>query len=363
MSHFLHDYIAGQLNEHLGRRRVVVWYDPCREFASFVRELAGEHVGTGPSEVLLGGIPVQLAVHDGSLYSLRNRVESLVGGDQPAPVLLYLPGLGSDPHGSVLMELELAGLRWERPLKAVARIALRQRFTDGVVDELLNRQNVTYDDLVAAVGSDGGTAPSVLKTLLGGRAAEEQLATWFASPGLDPEIAAKEAQEELSKLLRTSLDLTVESAPLDKWRSIAVRFVLAVEFRADLGADSPNELAEVPITTAEVEANARAIARRLRRDHAGVYEDLADRAAHELNLGPASIDALTLGAVDTFRFEEAALLERCGELLRNGAYERRHRPGRRPGQQLLARAFPRAPGAVGSCAIGGGARCRRRRGR
>jgi hypothetical protein len=322
MSHLLHDYLAAQLNEHLSRRRVVVWYDPRREFASFVRELAGEDPVPGPREVLLAGIPVQLAIHDGSLYSLRNRVEPLVAGDQPAPVLLYLPGLGSDPHGSVLMELELAGLRWERPLKAVARIALRQRFTDGVVDELLNRQNVTYDDLVSAVVSDSGTAPSVLKTLLRGRSAEEQLSTWFASPGLDAEIAAKEAQEELNKLLRSSLDLTVEGASLDKWRSIAVRFVLAVEFRADLSTDPPKELAEVSGTTAEVEQNARAIAERLRRDHATVYEELADRAAQELNLGPASIDALSLGAVDTFRFEEAALLERCGELLRDRNYER-----------------------------------------
>lgn len=321
MNHLLYNYIASQLNEHLSRDRVVVWYDPRREFTSFVRELAGEDIVPGPREVLLGGIALQLAVHDGSLYSLRSRVEPLVAGDEPASVLLYLPGVSSDPHGSVLMELELAGLRWERPFKAVARVALRQRFTDGVVDELLNRQNVTYDDLVTAVGSETGTVPSVLKTLLGGRSAEEQLATWFASPALDDEIVAKEAQAELSKLLRSWLDLTVEGASLDKWRSIAVRFVLAVEFRADLGSDPPKELADVCVAPVEVERRARAIAQRLRRDHAGVYEHLADRAARELNLGPASIDALSLGAVDTFRFEEVALLERCGELLRAGNYQ------------------------------------------
>ena len=38
-----------------------------------------------------------------------------------------------------------------------------------------------------------------------------------------------------------------------------------------------------------------------------------NEAAAELKLSSRSIDALALGTVDTFRFEEAALLVRCGE--------------------------------------------------
>ena len=117
MSHLLHDYIVGQLGERVDRRRIVVWYDPRREFASFVRELGGDESVPGPREVRLGTMPVQLAVYDGSLYSLRTRVEPLIAGDNPASVF-YLPGLGRDPHASVLMELELAGDRWERSFKA-----------------------------------------------------------------------------------------------------------------------------------------------------------------------------------------------------------------------------------------------------
>ena len=322
MSHLLHDYIVGQLGERVDRRRIVVWYDPRREFASFVRELGGDESVPGPREVRLGTMPVQLAVYDGSLYSLRTRVEPLIAGDNPASVLLYLPGLSRDPHASVLMELELAGDRWERSFKAVARVALRRRFTDGVVDDLLNPQNVTYDDLVAAVDSDSGTAPSVLKSILTGRSAEEQLAAWLASPALDAEISAKDAQEELRKLLRAALDLTAEGTSLAKWRSVTARFVLALDFRADLNADPPKELSEVVATSTEAEQSARAIAKLLRRDHPAVYKDLADRAAQELNLHPGVVDALSLGAVDTFRFEESALLERCGELVRAGEYER-----------------------------------------
>ena len=188
----------------------------------------------------------------GPCIRVRARVEHLVRGDEIPPVLIYLAGVNRDVHGSVLMELELAGLRWEPQLKQLGRNALRQRFTDGVVDELLNRQNVTYGDLVAAAGSDVRSTPSVLKSLLKARSADHQLATWLADSALDGEIMRKEAQDELGKLIRTRLGLEVDGADLDRWRSIASRYVLAVEFRADLNADPPRELDGIPPAVPEV---------------------------------------------------------------------------------------------------------------
>ncbi len=320
MTHLLHSYVAGQLTERLTSRRVVVWFDPRREFEPFVNELAGDPGNLGPQAVSVGGNAAQLVRHDGSLFSARARVESLVAGEDPSAVIVYLAGVARDGAESVLMELELAGSRWEPQLKQLARYALRQRFTDGVVDELLNRQNVTYADLVTAAGSEEGAPPSLLKTLLKGRSADEQLASWLADPTLDESILAKEAHEELRKLVHARLSLDVESAVLDKWRSITVRFVLAVEFRSDLEADPPKELDGVAAASADVERSARGVAQALRRDHASVYPDLADRAEAELGLSASSIDALALGAVDTFRFEEAALLQRCSELVRSGHY-------------------------------------------
>ena len=39
--HPLHDYISTQLAERLKARKIVVWYDGRREFASFIAELRG----------------------------------------------------------------------------------------------------------------------------------------------------------------------------------------------------------------------------------------------------------------------------------------------------------------------------------
>ena len=39
--HPLYEYIAKQLADKLKARKIVVWYDPRREFAPFVAELRG----------------------------------------------------------------------------------------------------------------------------------------------------------------------------------------------------------------------------------------------------------------------------------------------------------------------------------
>jgi len=103
---------------------------------------------------------------------------------------------------------------------------------------------------------------------------------------------------------------------------MTTRFVLGVEFRSDLRGDPPEELDSLPMASAEVERNARTIASTLRDHHAAAYPALADQAAGELHLGDGSVDPLELGEIDSFRFEERALLRRCAELVRDGEYVR-----------------------------------------
>ena len=85
----------------------------------------------------VGGIATRLAEYDGSMFELRAVVEPHVSGDVPESVVIYLPGCERDRHGSVLMELEKAGECYEPQLKRLARNVLRQRYTDGVIDEML----------------------------------------------------------------------------------------------------------------------------------------------------------------------------------------------------------------------------------
>ena len=163
LMHPFHDYVASQLADKLKARQVVVWYDPRREFVPFVAEVrGGVSAGAEPSEVRIGGVDVRLAEYSGSMFELRAVVEPWVSQDGPGPVLVYLPGCERDERGSLLMELELAGERYERQLRRLARNVLRGRgHTDGIIDSLLAPDAVTYDDLVAAM-TDAGAQPSLL---------------------------------------------------------------------------------------------------------------------------------------------------------------------------------------------------------
>ncbi|WP_437305646.1 PglZ domain-containing protein [Sorangium sp. So ce388] len=320
--HPLHDYLAKQLAEKLKARRVVVWYDPRREFGPFVDEVRGAPNTRGAAaSVALAGVAAKLAEYDGSFLELRTVAEPLTDGDEPEPLLLYVPGVRPDPKSSLLLELEKAGGTYDRALKWVARQVLRKRYTDGVIDEMLAPERVSYEDLARAA-SDTASAepPSLLKGIFHDVSGNDALlAAWLVRDARDPDIEAKEATRELIKLVRSRLGLELPAdAPLAKLRSVTLRYVLGSEFRADLRCPAPASLDGVPSPATEKEQEAvRDLARRLRTMFADDYAPLADRVEAELGLRNARIQAEALGAIDTFRFEERALLTHCGELIAN----------------------------------------------
>ena len=108
--HPLHEYVARQVADRLKARRIVVWYDPRREFETFIGEArSGPGPVPGTSSVSLAGQAVTLAEFDGSFLAVRVAVEPLVSADAPGPLLVYVPGVERDRKGSLLMELEAAG--------------------------------------------------------------------------------------------------------------------------------------------------------------------------------------------------------------------------------------------------------------
>jgi len=313
-------YVATQLAAQIKQRRIVVWYDPRREFGSFVDGIAEGRDDGGPVTVDVAGASASLVTARDSLYEARYVVEPLVSGDSPDALVLYLPGVKRDHQGSVLMELEKAGTPWEPQLRHLARNALRKKYTDGVIDDLLAKESTTYADISAALDGEGQQPPSALKKILGSGTGERQIAAWLAEPARDAEIAASEATSELSKLIAARLGLSLEGNDLGKWRRIIARTALAIEFRSDLAGAVPAELASLPEVGADHERNTRILCQELRHHYREQYAQLADQAAQELRLTGDLIDPLTLGSIDTFRFEERSLLQRCGQLVSEGRY-------------------------------------------
>ena len=176
------------------------------------------------------------------MFEVRAAAEPLVAGERPDPVLVYVPGVSPEAAESVLAELEMAGYRYETQLKRLARNLLRQQYTDGVIDDLLERDGVTYDDIARFAEPGGDQEPSILKGIYPDYPArDDMLAAWLASDDRDETIASKAAVEELVRLVESRTGLELDPADsLAKLRAIAARYVLVGEFRGDLAGPAPS---------------------------------------------------------------------------------------------------------------------------
>lgn len=320
--HALHEYLAGQLKERLEKRRVVVFYDPRREFDGFMDEVLSVHVSATDESPVTNGrmldLPVRFLTFRGSLIGLKLAAEPLADGTRPDPLLIYLPGVEHDRRGSVLMELERAGETIDSwSLKQMARNCLRKHHTDGVIDELLSPDNVSYDDVVIFLDHAGKGGASRLKLVFSGSDWKRILAAWLADPSRDAEIDERDATSELYALVEARLGLELgREVPLAHARTRTARYVLANEFRSDLQGDAPASLAKIPEPPSREHVDrVRDLAQALRDDHAEAYVTRADQVAQELRLADAKIPAGALGAIDTFRFEEELLFRWTGEQL------------------------------------------------
>ena len=327
MTHSMHAYVASLLDNMLRDRRVVVFYDPRREFTRFVEEL--DVVGTGRGDlprVCIHDTLTHVARFDGSVFALKAAVEPVVAHDKPDPLLVYLPGVPRDRKNSVLMELEAAGSVFgdapSHSLRSLARRQLRTRFTDGAIDEMLTSESLTYEDVARLMTQEGETQSSLVKLVLGEGSSEELISRWLASEEHDSDLEAKSAVGELFKLVQARLGLVLESGTsLAKARHQTLRFVLINEFRSDLECDAPTSLEVVPEPPTKAEQQRlRVVAEQLRRDHGATYVTLADSVETEFSLASLGIDASLLGAIDTFRFEERLFLERAAQLVVSGDY-------------------------------------------
>jgi hypothetical protein len=322
----LHEYVCSQLNEKLQERRIVVFYDPRSEFAPlFDRELP--NVGAAAEGlycVFVRERRTLVARYEGSFFSVRAAVEPIVADDTPDPLLIYVPGFKRDPNESVLMELEKGGATYEPQLKKHARSLLRQFYTDGVIDDMLAPESLTYEDVVSYLEqARAGEQGSILKTIFGGATSEALLAEWLADEGRDNEILGKAALNELQRLIEARLGLALPAnTTADEARAKTLRYVLVNEFRSDLDGEPPASLTliESPSTKDQL-ARVFEVAEGLRRsDRAARYAELADDVEQALNLAGLEIDAAHIGATDTFRFEERHLLKEAVDLTLSGAY-------------------------------------------
>ena len=319
--------IENRLAPLLLEKRVIVWYDPHREFGDFISAIEPILAGTdGFDRLQIGGILTRLAVGNGSLFGLKLRIEPLVADEKPEPLLIYLPDVRHNRLGSPLMELEKAGecLKPQNiSLERLAREELSKLFTQGQIDEMLATTKLTYSDVAGLFNQRNGGFASILKLVLGEGSSCDLLVRWLASDAQDDHLIAKGAQPELFKLVGAYLELPLASdTELGKARHRICRYVLINEFRDGLKGISPATLAIVAAPNSKQGHDAvRETAKAFRTHDAAAYTVWADRIQAELQLEQLGLEPSSLGSIDTFRFQEKYLLRWVSETIVAGDYE------------------------------------------
>jgi hypothetical protein len=325
------DHLKQSLAARLHKNHVVVWYDEARAFEPFVSTLQTLHTrvpAAVPQPVRFGDVEAQLLVGQGSFFELRFAAEPLVSKERPDPLVLYIPQARPDRTLSVLFELEVGGGAddgaWCPDLKREARSFFRTLGRpDSAIDEMLKGEALTWDDVNDLVGDHGEDKYPRLRALFPGATDLQILAAWLASDAQDSTVKKKGADDELKTIVATSIGFHVGDMTLPELRSRVLRAVLIGEFVSDLNGTTPDKLVTVPQpSTPEQVKAARVVADDLRQHHATAYERLANEAEEQLGLAGLSFDPSALGHIDTFRFEERALLAAAWRHVRDGQHDK-----------------------------------------
>ena len=326
----LYSYIAHNLADHLRKARVVVWYDPSNDICLLSTPCAANRsiptvAGARLEPVTVDGLAATICCYAGSFLAVRLAVEARAAGERPEPLLIYVPGAPYVVESSLLLELELAGMRYEPILKRdAARPLLRQYLSDAAIDELLAAPGLSYATLETAVEqvAGGGQASALRIALPDDHDTAQILTHWLSAPETDATIVGQNAVAELYQLVAGRLGLALATGvDLAAARALLMRYLLLGEFRLDLAASPPAALDIVAMPANEEQrALLRKLLAGLRKEHAAVYSEYADHVEQELRLPALAIEPGDLGSVDTFRFEERTLLAWSDGLLAQGDY-------------------------------------------
>jgi hypothetical protein len=321
-------YLEQRLAEELKRRRVLVWYDPDRQWVPFVAALLGRPLtlATQALDVRLSNRATKFVMFNGSHYEVLRACEPLTAGDDPIELLVYVPGERPLETLSPLRELECLGgdkEPYHRDLGQIARSAFYSAgLAESKIDELLQPKGITFEYLDAI--SVDGDAASPLAPIFGSGREIDVIPQALTNPEKLAQASATGLLQEIATLSERGLGLPLDSMEeAAEMRTRLARLLLVGEFRNDLKAKEPVEISQIPAPrTDEQRARVRSVCARLRADHPSEYEQLAKQIEGELGLARADVDALALGSIDTFPFEEARLLEACDALIAAGDFAR-----------------------------------------
>jgi PglZ domain len=302
---YLFQLIAKQVDD----RRLVVWFDPEREYSGAVANL--------------DLTDTTVACYTDCFFTLRKEIDPLLNDQQPPRLVVYIPMDATEAHHA-LVELEAAGVviqPGQQPpnrntrLAVIARNALRPIVGDETAAEIekqVENGKLSLADLDKLADKGKGISTAVLTLIFGNANPQDVALAFLTSDKHDPEIEKKTATKELLGLLQNAYDFEFPAkTTLAEARGRLARHVLLTDLNVGLGETLPSSLGSVAVATSPTGRDlCQTVARnwRLRRDVRDSYVAAAKKVEQEFSLGTLQFQPDKLGDLETFLACERALI-------------------------------------------------------
>jgi hypothetical protein len=296
--------IIGQVDVH----GVVIWFDPQRDYAGLVGDLALPHT--------------TVVRYKDSFFALRHEIESLLDGLEPPRLLIYVP---LDPARAydALAEVQAAGVTMQpgqQPperntnLALVARQAVLSTGSWTEADAARLARDIEagkYNSLaeIEQVAQRHARATGALELIYGSGEPAEVALIFLSDPQRDTALEAKKALPELAPLLAQAFGAELSAESAVACRARLARHILVTDMLSQV-KDAPASLATLSHATSPAAVQACVNLASAWRSHSGLRESYVQRAAEVaqgLGLFTVPWTVEQIGAAETFVELEQAL--------------------------------------------------------
>ena len=306
------------------RNGVVVWLDLDGHYTGFVDRLIERRAA--------GELPYEIKAFRGSHLELMLALESLAGGVERSPLAIHLPGFNEElVRATPMLELYAAGVRYRKGLDTLIAEAAAGKVLPTDIEAFCGQAGVSLE-----------AADQWLADRLEGR--DTGLGAQLRALGLLGTVGDLLLPGEIAKLVARSDQWDILRAQLAIWTGLPTSWKVGSSASTDLPAEEAafavaswalcveyvDDLRRAPIDDRLkpvrellkplVEA-CRELAAALRARHSTFYKRTADETEAWLTDEVDAARAEDLGKIDTFFFEEQAVLTAAIDALRGSGWK------------------------------------------
>ena len=310
--------LEAEITEQLRQKGIVVWLDKDAHYTAYVDRLSERHSQ--------GDFFAPVVAFRGSYLEMILALESYGSGLDPEPLLIHLPNHTEDTvRATPILEMYRAGNRFRKALPTLVREAANGHLQPDEIEAYVNNGMGDITAAEAWLQQSLSKSKPGLAGHLENFKPEEIFNRLLAK---DEDLRSRlEAETNLDVLLdylnrytginRAFFDFFQASIPLsyDNLGIAVAGWLMCVEYVHDL--KRPPHLSELqPLTklTKPLVKTCQQLIYQLRQQHS-TYAELAEIVASRLQAELEAIQPEDLGKIDTFRQEEAKVLESAVEAL------------------------------------------------